>query len=389
MKGDWTDKLKTRLEGHEMTPPSDLWTGINKQMGFAAQPARASVVAIWRWATVAAVVLALVGFFALYENNEADYSIPNELISEEAIIPKPMEETIIEKQPIAKKQSSTISRVPPQESEGITIVDEYFVVEDIAGEPEKSTKVVKEVKPQKRNTAKKVIPVSQREVIAQQPKAKSKKQRLSVALNASGGLSNSKTESMHVEPIYGAAPGTPPHRMHYLGDVFEPKKVQERKASKHAFPIRLGIKLSYPLNDRLSLQSGVGYTLLKSDLSYSSMQIGQQLHSSGVPLGLRYQLWNSGRFSLYGAVGAMLEKCVKNNSELPSAFTDAALINTEKPWQCSLNAALGAEYRLDKAIGIYLEPGVGYFFEDGTSVEHYYTEHPFVPSLEIGLRWNM
>ena len=381
MKGDWTDKLKTRLEGHEMTPPSDLWTGINEQMGFAAQPARASVVAIWRWATVAAVALALVGFFALYENNEADYSIPNELITEEAIIPKPMEETIIEKQPIAKKQHNIIPQVKPQESVGVTIVEEYVEVVDMTA--------VQQEKSQKRPTTKEVVETYHHNVPIQQPKAKSKKQRLSVALNASGGLSNSKTESMHVEPVYGAVPGTPPHRMHYLGDVFEPKKVQERKASKHAFPIRLGIKLSYPLNDRLSLQSGVGYTLLKSDLSYSSMQIGQQLHYIGVPLGLRYQLWNSGRFSLYGAVGAMLEKCVKNSSELPSAFTDAALINTEKPWQCSLNAALGAEYRLDKAIGIYLEPGVGYFFEDGTSVEHYYTEHPLVPSLEIGLRWNM
>lgn len=381
MKGDWTDKLKTRLEGHEMTPPSDLWTGINEQMGFAAQPARASVVAIWRWAMVAAVVLALVGFFALYENNEADYSIPNELITEEAIIPKPMEETIIEKQPIAKKQHNIIPQVKPQESVGVTIVEEYVEVVDMTA--------VQQEKSQKRPTTKEVVETYHHNVPIQQPKAKSKKQRLSVALNASGGLSNSKTESMHVEPVYGAAPGTPPHRMHYLGDVFEPKKVQERKASKHAFPIRLGIKLSYPLNDRLSLQSGVGYTLLKSDLSYSSMQIGQQLHYIGVPLGLRYQLWNSGRFSLYGAVGAMLEKCVKNSSELPSAFTYAALINTEKPWQCSLNAALGAEYRLDKAIGIYLEPGVGYFFEDGTSVEHYYTEHQLVPSLEIGLRWNM
>lgn len=381
MKGDWTDKLKTRLEGHEMTPPSDLWTGINEQMGFAAQPARASVVAFWRWATVAAVVLALVGFFALYENNEADYSIPNELITEEAIIPKPMEGTIIEKQPIAKKQHNIIPQVKPQESVGVTIVEENFDVVEITA--------VQQEKSQKRPTTKEVVETYHHNVPIQQPKAKSKKQRLSVALNASGGLSNSKTESMHVEPVYGAAPGTPPHRMYYLGDVFEPKKVQERKASKHAFPIRLGIKLSYPLNDRLSLQSGVGYTLLKSDLSYSSMQIGQQLHYIGVPLGLRYQLWNSGRFSLYGAVGAMLEKCVKNSSELPSAFTYAALINTEKPWQCSLNAALGAEYRLDKAIGIYLEPGVGYFFEDGTSVEHYYTEHPLVPSLEIGLRWNM
>lgn len=381
MKGDWTDKLKTRLEGHEMTPPSDLWTGINEQMGFAAQPARASVVAFWRWATVAAVVLALVGFFALYENNEADYSIPNELITEEAIIQKTMEETIIEKQPIAKKQHNIIPQVKPQESVGVTIVEENFDVVEITA--------VQQEKSQKRPTTKEVVETYHHNVPIQQPKAKSKKQRLSVALNASGGLSNSKTESMHVEPVYGAAPGTPPHRMHYLGDVFEPKKVQERKASKHAFPIRLGIKLSYPLNDRLSLQSGVGYTLLKSDLSYSSMQIGQQLHYIGVPLGLRYQLWNSGRFSLYGAVGAMLEKCVKNSSELPSAFTYAALINTEKPWQCSLNAALGAEYRLDKAIGIYLEPGVGYFFEDGTSVEHYYTEHPLVPSLEIGLRWNM
>ena len=167
MKGDWTDKLKTRLEGHEMTPPSDLWTGINEQMGFATHPARASVVAFWRWATVAAIVLALVGFFAIYENNEADYSIPNELITEEAIIPKNMEETIIEKQPIAKKQHNIIPQVKPQESVGVTIVEEYVEVVDMTA--------VQQEKSQIRPTTKEVVETYHHYVPIQQTKAKKRR----------------------------------------------------------------------------------------------------------------------------------------------------------------------------------------------------------------------
>ena len=48
--------------------------------------------------------------------------------------------------------------------------------------------------------------------------------------------------------------------------------------------------------------------------------------------------------------------------------------------------AAGAEYRFHRRVGLYAEPSVGYYFDDGTSLQHYYKQHPWAPSIEVGLR---
>ena len=78
----------------------------------------------------------------------------------------------------------------------------------------------------------------------------------------------------------------------------------------------------------------------------------------------------------------MLEKCISTHSELPDRPND-------KPWQWSLDAAAGAEYDFTPQFGFYLEPSLGYYFDDGTPLEHYYKEHPLAPSFEFGLRFNV
>ena len=81
MKEEWTDKLKTRLEHHEMTPPAGLWEGISKQMNLAEKPVRKSSSALSkRWLAAAAALLALAGFFTLYDfKNDAASDTPKNI----------------------------------------------------------------------------------------------------------------------------------------------------------------------------------------------------------------------------------------------------------------------------------------------------------------------
>ena len=77
----------------------------------------------------------------------------------------------------------------------------------------------------------------------------------------------------------------------------------------------------------------------------------------------------------------MLEKCV--NAEVDGNSV------SKKPWQWSVNASAGAEYSLISQLGFYLEPSLGYYFDDNTALEHYYKKHPLTPTIEFGLRLHL
>jgi hypothetical protein len=92
-------------------------------------------------------------------------------------------------------------------------------------------------------------------------------------------------------------------------------------------------------------------------------------------------VWSTEQFNIYLVGSTLLEKCVK-------ADISEGEINN-RPWQLSVNAAAGAEYNFSHHFGVYLEPSLGYYFDDGSSLEHYYKEHPLAPSLQFGLRLHL
>ena len=42
---------------------------------------------------------------------------------------------------------------------------------------------------------------------------------------------------------------------------------------------------------------------------------------------------------------------------------------TVKPVQLSVMGAVGAPYNISNRVGLYVEPGVSYFFDDGSSIQ--------------------
>ena len=372
MKNDWTHILKKQLEGHEMLPPTGLWEGIDKQMEFTPFPTKhRKSITWWKWGSVAAVLL-LVGFFMLYDFNQI---ITQELFTEEQGVSDSMEapnEKIKEDkttilQIAEKKQVPALTHL--QADSIITIVDTLTYVDVYVEDSQSDAKDEEEDMP----VIEEKKPIRKHELLATIPKINAKnkhERRLTISLNASIGFSGANKESDY---------------WFSWGDATKPSYQDMQK--KHHAPLRIGFKISYPLSYCFSLQSGITYSLFKSEIP--EVGINQQLYYVGLPIGLRYTVWNNERFSLYGSVGMTLEKCIFNSIQTTEIVNTSVLKNNDKPWQWSLNAALGAEYYLNKTLGIYIEPSIGYYFNDGSSLEHYYKEHPLAPSLEIGLRWNM
>ncbi len=79
---------------------------------------------------------------------------------------------------------------------------------------------------------------------------------------------------------------------------------------KHKTPVSLGLGVSYSLNDRWAIQTGLSYAMLTSDWETQAKhntQTRQRLHFIGIPVSLTYKIaeWNNLRF--YASAGFMPE----------------------------------------------------------------------------------
>lgn len=167
---------------------------------------------------------------------------------------------------------------------------------------------------------------------------------------------------------------------------------------EHHQPVRMGLSVKYAINNRLSLGSGVTYAILNSDIKHrtaSRFVSGQQrLHYVGIPLDISYRILSWKRLSLYGSAGVLGEKCVSgkivsdywtddNSTTRVTERTDAL------PFQISINASAGIQFDIIRQLGVYVEPGISYYFNDGTAVDNIYKDKPLNFNINVGLRLNI
>lgn len=167
---------------------------------------------------------------------------------------------------------------------------------------------------------------------------------------------------------------------------------------KHHLPVRIGLNIAYALSDRLSLESGVSYTRLSSDMkdgtSTNFISGSQNLDYVGIPLSLKYKALSYGALDLYAATGILAEQCV-NGKTSKDFVIEGNVKKTEqqnihsRPLQLSANAAVGLQFKIADNIGIYAEPGLSYFFDDNSSLNTIYKEKPLNFNLNIGFRYEI
>ena len=166
------------------------------------------------------------------------------------------------------------------------------------------------------------------------------------------------------------------------GDNFSP--MQERDYAKSSFrhhlPLSFGLSFRKEFAYGLSLDCGLNYTLLRSEvrLPYSSEEVGQTLHFIGVPLRLNWQFVERGPFSAYLGGGGMVEKCVA--ARLGSETVE------ESGLQWSLAAAVGAQYRLGNHVALYFEPELSCYLTD-TELRTSRTDTSPTLTLRLGMRF--
>ena len=428
MKEDWTEQLRRKLEGHKMPPPEGLWEDFSKQMGFSSEPIRKpTAIRHWRWAAAAAV-LALVGFFVFQNDDDSEQPQQANAVSQQPIYEQPVSEQSVSEQPISEPSDS--EHPVPQQSASHPILalvqtqtssrhdeanQQETTAEPISEETESmlpEPAVPSSSENQQTEPSQTQIDQSRQENrIQEMPdewlterSSLASSRQWSIGVNASGGLlaantfqrtdrlysqhgtftyNGDKSPTAPAGWAYGKAEnGSDNYQGYYFVNNYSYTLTEY--VSKHHLPIRFGLSVQYQLNNHLALHSGISYTYLYSEFSiplYQNLSYDQKLHYLGIPLGVTWQLWSTNRFHFYLSGGAMVEKCVR-------ADVDGSSVS-KKPWQWSVAAAAGAEYTFIPQLGVYLEPSLGYYFDDGTSLEHYYKEHSLAPSIMFGLRLHL
>lgn len=167
------------------------------------------------------------------------------------------------------------------------------------------------------------------------------------------------------------------------------QKSPQGKAKHHA-PVSVGMQIAFGVAPRLLLSTGVVYTRTSSDFypyaPNNDYNVHQVLHYVGIPVDLNYELWRSGGFHAYVMAGAEAAYNVKNDTDEDGTKKQDA---KRDKVQFSGKASLGAQYDISPSLGLYIEPGAKYYFDNGSDIENTFKDKKLNFNLQFGLRFNL
>ena len=210
--------------------------------------------------------------------------------------------------------------------------------------------------------------------------------------DASGGYNDFSYGTM-AEPMPGVIPDPTAGGIYgeeYLLASYKAIQRKQQVNAKHHAPVSVGLQVAFGIAPRLSLSTGMVYTRTSSDFypyaPGSSYNVHQVLHYVGIPVGLNYEFWQSGGFHAYVMAGAEADYNVKNDTEEEGVKKEDAKRDRV---QLSGKASLGAQYDITPKVGLYIEPGAKYYFDNGSHVENTFKDKKLNFNLQFGLRFNL
>ncbi len=213
--------------------------------------------------------------------------------------------------------------------------------------------------------------------------------KLALAVSASGYSISAAGGKMEYNFNGATGPGG-------YGDDGEDKK--ERLAQRKVFglmaelsngnhlpPINVAVIVRKQLEGRFFVEGGLSYTYLHSKFGkyYKNAQI--KMHYLGLQVKGVIMAYNNDKVALYGSFGGALDMNLASRYEDEvgsESFRTSAL-------QSSLGVAVGMEVKLAGPVGIFVEPGFAYFYDDGADIAHIREDNPYNYNLQIGLRFNI
>lgn len=435
---DWTSKLQDQLAGYQESVSHDLWAGIEQSLAqkniesvssnpqtIASESSEsadlhvgseakkdARIVYFKRWSAAAAAVALLgIGGSYVYLHQE-DVEKGNLQLASHAVSPSHVVSAAVSQSAPSHVVSADLQSTASQSKMGNVLVEESENEISLLAENSDPAEPVSEDKATVSSTDHKALTRStdnHAAAYASQSYHFEKNEEVSgwsmqlyaenltpslggVNSDASGGYNDFSYGTM-AEPMPGVIPDPTAGGIYgeeYLLASYKAIQRNQQGNAKHHAPVSVGLQVAFGIAPRLSLSTGLVYTRTSSDFypyaPSSNYNVHQVLHYVGIPVGLNYEFWQSGGFHAYVMAGAEADYNAKNDTEEEGVKKEDAKRDRV---QFSGKVSLGAQYDITPKVGLYIEPGAKYYFDNGSHVENTFKDKKLNFNLQFGLRFNL
>lgn len=167
--------------------------------------------------------------------------------------------------------------------------------------------------------------------------------------------------------------------------------------STYGIPVSFGAGVKIDFTDRWSLGVGLNYTLLTRRFYGSYTEVNEQgsivintqtdIRNTqsyvGIPVNAFYNIVDTRHLNFYTYAGGAVERCVSDKYQLLGK--DITHSEKAKGVQLSVNLGIGVEFLLGDYLGLYIDPSLRYYFDNGQP-KSIRTDQPLMLGFEMGLR---
>lgn len=381
---DWTSKLQEQLADYQESVSHDLWAGIEQSLAHSETGKKARIVYFKRWSAAAAAVALLgIGGSYVYLHQE-DVEKGNLQLAASQPAPSHVVSADLQSAASQKKASDDVLK---EESENeISLLAEKSDHKALTRSTDHHAAAY----------ASQSYHFEKNEEVSgwsMQLYAENLTPSLGGVNSDASGSYRDYSHGTMAEPMPGVIPDPTAGGIYgeeYLLASYKAIQRNQQGNAKHHAPVSVGLQVAFGIAPRLSLSTGLVYTRTSSDFypyaPGSSYNVHQVLHYVGIPVGLNYEFWQSGGFHAYVMAGAEADYNVKNDTEEEGVKKENAKRDRV---QFSGKASLGAQYDITPKVGLYIEPGAKYYFDNGSHVENTFKDKKLNFNLQFGLRFNL
>ena len=163
----------------------------------------------------------------------------------------------------------------------------------------------------------------------------------------------------------------------------------------HDKPITFGLSMTKTINRNWNVETGLQYSLLKSEFILGEddyyVQKRQKIHYLGIPLRLSYKWLSANRWTAYTSAGIILNIPLSGKTDeqyvtgTVTPYSDSW--HFTPPFQWTVGTGIGLQYNFANNWGVYLEPTFSWHIPNGSTTRTIWTEHSFTITVPFGIRF--